>query len=267
MALFCFWTRRACSRFAVLGQPIPSGTSLEKHMARCPACRAYWNDLSLLTSDLDRFVTVPRPAPWLAEPVWERVRPSPRSYPWERVSWAAAAACGLVCGWAVWRAALHSPASSPAPLVARGTPKMPDEPPMEALPAAPGTLRLPSAGQMAHDSSIRRTPDQPFITWRGRPHRNTMVRARLHPTAPPIVSATEPVSWQASGQAFEAQGDPGLANVAYQAAYLNQPSEETAFDMGRSAEESGDMEQALSVYANLLDAADVKSRIEKGPNP
>jgi hypothetical protein len=73
--------------------------------------------------------------------------------------------------------------------------------------------------------------------------------------------------WQASGLILEAQGDPGLANVAYQAAYQDHPSEETAFDMGRSAEECGDTEQALDVYAGLLESADAKSRVEKGWNP
>ena len=66
---------------------------------------------------------------------------------------------------------------------------------------------------------------------------------------------------------FESRGDAGLANAAYQAAYEDHPTDQSAFDMGRSAEESGDMDQALNAYAALLDAADVRSRSEKGWNP
>jgi len=73
--------------------------------------------------------------------------------------------------------------------------------------------------------------------------------------------------WQTRGEQLEALGDPRLANVAYQAQYQEHPTEEAAFDVGRSAEESGDMEQAMNVYAGLLDAAEARGRTEKAWNP
>jgi hypothetical protein len=75
------------------------------------------------------------------------------------------------------------------------------------------------------------------------------------------------LDWHASGRQLEALGDPRLANAAYQAAYEEHPTEQAAFDVGRSAEESGDMEQAMNVYAGLLAASDAKPRTEKGWNP
>src|SRR2546423_1170248 len=113
MALFCVWTRRACSRYAVLGQPLPPGSKLETHIAKCSGCREYWHDLRMLTTDLDRLVTVPHPSPQFAEPIWERVKPTQRSFQWGRVSLAAVAACGLACGLAWWRFASMVPQLPP----------------------------------------------------------------------------------------------------------------------------------------------------------
>ena len=134
----------------------------------------------------------------------------------------------------------------------------------EVLPDRPSDLdRLP----------IRRSQHGKMVTWRSIPHTH---RPRRH--APGFVSREEPLSpelaraaaagqWQASGLVYESQGDPATANVAYQAAYEERPTEDSAFDVGRSAEESGDMDQAMNAYASLLEAADMKSRSEKGLRP
>jgi hypothetical protein len=273
MALFCFWSRRACSHYAVLGLPIPPGSSLEAHMTRCSKCREYWSGLSLLTSDLDRLLTVPHPSPWLAEPVWERVRPAGRSYHWGRASLATVAVCGVACGWVAWRLSSQLTRPAAVPVVINPTPKMPDEEPPITTPVKPEPMRIPGYGDFGSDWTIRRSPgpSQTILTMTHHRHHpgNRLARAPRQAGAPqPVMDAAAlAVRWQASGLMFEAQGDPGLANVAYQAAYRDQPSEETAYDMGRSAEESGDMEQALDVYAGLLESADAKSRTEKGWNP
>src|SRR6266567_3658843 len=109
MALYCVWFRRACSRYVVTGQPLPPGSRLEAHIAQCSGCREYWDDLRMLTSDLDRLITVPHPSTAFAEPIWERVKPTARTFQWGRLSLAATAAFGLACGLAWWRFASMTP--------------------------------------------------------------------------------------------------------------------------------------------------------------
>ena len=237
-------------------------------MSGCAECRAYWNGLHLLTSDLDRFISVPHPSPRLAEPVWERAMPASRGIRWGVLSMAAVAACGLICGWTVWRLTWRPPPGTGSE-IARNHIKTPDEDPLLAPPEGTGPStpafspgpgptirRLPHPSQLAN---LRHGPRHPGRRgWRTGP--------RYAGTLPAMDEAAVAGSFRASGRLFETQGDPGLANVAYQAAYRAQPTEEAAYDMGRSAEESGDMDQALNAYANLLDAADVRSRAEKGLN-
>ena len=297
MALFCVWTRRACSHYVVLGQPIPTGSRLEAHMARCPECREYWNDLRLLTSDLGRLVHVPHPSPQFAAPIRERVKPTLRTFPWGRLSLAATAACGLACGLAWWRAALwesHSPsdatiaknfsrtgrganggpgANASHPLSGQSIAKEHTKLPAYALLALPGVVQVglpegPAALTVKDPAPRLRQP----VKWspvRTVSRFDQIARRSRHGAAvPPSLRGSEATDGlRASGLMYESQGDPGLANVAYQAAYQQHPSEETAFDVGRSAEESGDMEQAMNVYAGLLESADAKARAQKGWNP
>jgi hypothetical protein len=272
MALFCFWSRRACSHYVAMSLPIPPGSSLEAHMAHCAECREYWRELSTLTSELDRFLTVPHPSPWLAEPVWERVRPPGRSFRWERASLAAVAACGLVCGLAAWRLSLQLTRPAATTVAVNPTAKMPDEEPTSPTPVKPGPMLLPATDNSGPGLTIRRIPRQFQLVWA--PHHKHRPGTRYVQAPQPdgslqsvVDGAGAAARWQASGLVFEAQGDPGLANVAYQAAYQDHPTDETAFDVGRSAEESGDVEQALDVYAGLLESADAKSLSEKGWNP
>jgi len=117
-----------------------------------------------------------------------------------------------------------------------------------------------------------RSPLRHLVKWSSRRNRNRSEYA-VHrwrhgsPATIPLRESELPVNMRASGLIYESEGDPGLANVAYQAAYQQHPSEEIAFDMGRTAEESGDMEQAMNVYAGLLESADAKARDQKGWTP
>lgn len=273
MALFCFWSRRACSHYVVLGESIPDGSRLAAHIARCSACRVYWSDLQSLNSDLDRFIAVPQPSLQFAEPIWEHVKPSNTRVAWSRVSLAAAVAVGLVCGWAFWRTGSTRPSGRSAETVARTLPKFNIEPAVVAPPTSTAPSQEASAPSLHRADIVRLSPRHSRIVWMPAPrsHHYSQSVPRRHPRFDtlPLPQGTGDLSgeWRESGLMFESQGDPGLANVAYQAAYQERPSEQTAFDMGRSAEESGDVEQALDVYASLLDTADAKSRSEKGWTP
>ncbi len=270
MALFCFWSRRASSRYAVLGQPLPSGTRLEEHIARCPECREYWNDLRMLTYDLNRLVQAPHPSPQYAEPIWERVKPTSRVPQWGRLSLAATAACGLACGLVWWRfahperhpfyepgiaAITKPPAEDPVPPLAPA-----NAGPKRTQGAVPTLARLP-ASTVRH--RLRWSPVRSAERLARGGHRSR----HGGPVTIPLHGDESPESIRAAGLRYESEGDPGLANVAYQAAYQQHPTEETAFDMGRSAEESGDMEQAMNVYAGLLESADTRARAEKDWTP
>ena len=272
MALFCFWTRRACSQYVVLGRPLPPGSRLEAHIRECSDCREYWNDLRMLTTDLDRLVNVPHPSPQVAEPIWERVKPMVRTYPSGRLTLAAAGALGLACGLAWWRFAPLHPAPPTAQEIAsiQGK-KAPDDP--VRPPVVPGTERMTT-----QDGATKSVVKQPAprlrhpLRWgRVRDRSRSEIQARRSHRRPsfanPLRDDYSPERLRASGLMYEARGDPGLANVAYQAAYEQRPSGETAFDVGRTAEESGDMEQAMNVYAGLLESADARGRDQKGWTP
>ncbi len=271
MALFCFLTRRACSRYAVLGEPLLQGSKLEAHVAGCRECREYWDDLRLLTTDLDRLVHVPRPSPQFAEPIWERVKPTVRTVQWGRMSLAGAVACGLACGLIWWRLSASSSHKPSVEVAAsdfiKSAPE--EEPVLAPAPAAP-VVKRPHIG--AAVAAKAATPRRYRLRWEpvhGGSRNSRMARRTRHgaPDLSALAGIDGPDRMRASGLMHEAQGDPGLANVAYQAAYQQQPSEETAFDVGRTAEESGDMEQAMNIYARLLESADSRSRSQKGWNP
>jgi hypothetical protein len=270
MALFCFWFRRACSHYAALGESVPPNSSLDAHIHVCAECRAYCQEISRLTADLDRLIAAPRPSAQYLEPIWERVRPTPRPPQWSRLSLAGAAACGLACGWLAWQVAgRHVTPKSPEVAVS-GVDKAPDEEPRKATalelpdPKYPTTLAQRDADAVPARHSL--VFERPSL--RGRRFR-TRLAARRRSDVPPTAAlpAAGAGKWRAQGLMFESSGDPGLANVAYQSAYEHDPTEDAAFDVGRSAEESGDMEQALDVYAKLLESADAKSRNQKGWTP
>src|SRR4051794_32924025 len=109
MNLTCYWSRRACSRYAVLNESIPIGSKLLTHIEKCDECREYWRSLSLLTTDLELMVGVPSPSRQYLEPIWERVKPTRRAPEWGRWTLAGAAACGLLCGWLTWRMSATPP--------------------------------------------------------------------------------------------------------------------------------------------------------------
>lgn len=272
MALFCFWTRRACSRYAVLGQPLPPGSKLETHIANCSDCREYWDDMRMLTSDLDRMITVPHPSAGFAEPIWERVKPTKRAFQWGTVSLAAAAACGLVCGLVWWRFASHQPEMTPYHEVVKNPPKPHVDDPIAPI-VAPEIGPLPihenAANRMAQAPAHHYRHPLKWANVRGASQTGRLAsrtQRRLSELAN-LRRSDSAAQLRASGLMYEAQGDPGLANVAYQAAYQQHPSEDTAFDMGRSAEESGDMEQAMNVYAGLLESAGARTQAQKGWTP
>jgi len=105
MSLVCYLTRRACSQFIAQELPLPKGSRIESHVANCAGCREYVRELSSLTMDLDRHLSIPVPEMRFIEPIWERVKPSPRPARWSGLSLAGAAVCGL---------ASHYPAESVA---------------------------------------------------------------------------------------------------------------------------------------------------------
>jgi hypothetical protein len=278
MGLLCFWSRRACSRYAALGLPIPSGSRLEAHMARCTRCRAYGEDLTHVASDLSLFLVTPRPSLNFAENMWNR--PLPASRPVGRgirLSLAAAMACSMAAGWVLWKIVPERALSRDHShaLYAAKQPdeiKMPDEgpaaPDFPLLMGPQPTIRLQetSASPMPRHA-LRHSP------WAGmrirRRHYKSFqfVQAKPGSDTPAVINVSYTAQeLHTAGELLESRGDPGLANAAYQAAYQQRPTEQAAFDMGRSAEESGDMEQALDVYATLLDSADARTRLEKGTN-
>lgn len=295
MALFCFWTRRACSQNAVLGRPLPPGSRVEAHVKRCSDCHEYWNDMRALTADLGRLVHVPHPSHQVAEPIWERVKPSVRAYPSGRLTLVGAGALGMACGLVWWRFAPLHPATSTAKEIAIiREHKAPDGPARPAPPSGPEIVRdqaqktpddsvrsstIPGAERLSAQNGVTMSVVKAHAPRLRNPLRWTHVRganrselqarqSRRRPSmANPLRVAYAPERLRASGLMYEAQGDPGLANVAYQAAYEQRPSEETAYDVGRTAEESGDMEQAMNVYAGLLESADSRGRAKKGWTP
>lgn len=273
MSPFCFWSRRACSHYAVLGEPIPPGSRLQAHMERCPGCRDYWSGLNLLATDLETLISVPRPTYAFAEPIWDRVRPIQRSRRWEALTLVGVTASGLICGWLVWRTTAFRSNTDQSPdfrTIGRmkpGLTALAEGPKQED----PEVVRLPvtEAGSLP----IKRSTGTRAITWASlredsHPRRRVPSR-RILPEllAPKLQTPESPADLQAAGMMFEAQGDPSLAKVAYESAYEANPSDQTAFDIGRTAEESGDMDQAMEIYAGLLAAADTNSRNEKGWKP
>ena len=271
MALFCFLTRRACSRHVVLGEPVPQGSRVEAHLAACSECRRYWNDLRLLTRDLDRLVSVPLPSARYAEPIWDKVKPPVRARSWGRVTLASAAACGLLCG-LIWQ---RFAATATAPLPGKQMSVLPGKPIAagpEHLPVSPNpemsrTFEVSGSAPAGH--TVRTSPTvlrhRRRVRWlamqTGEHSGRRSGRLQRGLRLPPDLRGVDTTDrLRASGLIYESQGDPGLANIAYQAAYERHPSAETAFDVGRSAEESGDLEQAMDVYAGLLESADAKTR-------
>jgi hypothetical protein len=140
---------------------------------------------------------------------------------------------------------------------------------MAAAPAASvheikrGTGLAPAAIRTPHEHTAKWTRN----TIHFRPERLLTRGTRHSRPAPAIDISDSPEALRASGLRFESQGDPGLANVAYQAEYQQHPSDEAAFDVGRSAEESGDMEQAMNAYAGLLESAAARTQSPKGWTP
>ncbi len=274
MSPICFWSRRACSRYAALGQPVPAGSRLDAHMMGCPACREYWRSLSLLTSDLNLLVTTPRPSPRYSELEWNRLAPAPPQRGWNHLSLVGVAACGLACGWIVWNAVSGLTGQTNVPNVAANGRKVPDEIPIPEHRVRPSSTDSRVAGVVGPTQARDNSPRRRHVNWTSvsfvhrRPiHRYILWQRPRHKAAPEMRVDDPVLTWEESGRMLEAQGDPGLANVAYQAAYQEQPSDQSAFDVGRTAEESGDMGQAMDVYAGLLAAADGRSGIEKGWNP
>ena len=269
MALICFWSRRACSQHIVQDSPVPPASRIGRHLAQCAECREYLSSLRLISSDLSTLIAVPHPTATFAEPVWERVKPAPKPAPSGKLALATAAACGLACGWIAWRLttqppALEAPQISIRYMVKPITPNVLEssvEPgpaprqgkPVAALPVPMNRGRGLRWSHVRGDGRYRRLAVR--RPWRG----------NIRPPAPQ--PRMLPPDLKASGLYLESQGDPGLANAAYQAEYERHPSEESAFDMGRSAEESGDMEQAMNVYAGLLESAATRSRPQKGSTP
>jgi len=267
MSLVCYLTRRACSQFIAQELPLPKGSRIESHVANCAGCREYVRELSSLTMDLDRHLSIPVPEMRFIEPIWERVKPSPRPARWSGLSLAGAAVCGLACGWFAWRLATLPRTQPSENRIAGVTGSLPDPdrpkgPQFSPVPDLPPTrdptkmVELSPTPVRHFWPRARRTHDPVYTALRS--------RAAKHQLQEDVASSNR---WRDSGRLLEAQGDPGLANVAYQAEYQEHPSDESAFDVGRSAEESGDMEQAMNVYAGLLEAADAKSRPQKGWNP
>jgi hypothetical protein len=266
MNLTCFWSRRACSRYAVLDEPIPPGSKLLTHIEKCDECREYWRSLSLLTTDLDLMVGVPSPSRQYLEPIWERVKPTKRAPDWGRLTLVGAAACGLFCGWLTWRMAA-APKNEPDNIRIADLKPMPDDGPLlPTVPVEPRSDKVIAQGPNAATNAGYKMSE---LKWTGTLPRHRRHGPRRHGAPLPQEFAAAPTAaeWRTRGEQLEAMGNPRLANVAYQAAYQEHPTEEAAFDVGRSAEESGDMEQAMNAYAGLLAAADARTRNEKGWTP
>jgi len=268
MALSCIWFRRVCSRHAVLCEPIPRGSRLERHLAGCAGCSAYWTELRVLASDLDRLVSVPLPAATCAEPIWDRVRPPARPHRRGGAVLATACACGLACGLAWWAIRSYErPEPTKVKLVKSGP-----SPFDEKMAAAPTPVPHEGIRENRAAPETIRVPREHHVKWARntihfRPERLVTRESRRSRPAPALDISDSPEALRASGQTFESQGDSGLANVAYQAEYQQHPSDEAAFDVGRSAEESGDMEHAMNAYAGLLDSAAARTQPEKGWKP
>lgn len=262
MSIFCSFRRRAYSRYAALGTPPPPGSSLEAHLADCDGCRAYWDEMDALTSDLGLLLCdTPRPARSAEHaPVRLETRPCRRAG-WSAVSLGLAMAASAMLGWVCWpKLQSVTPNDSAVQHV-----KMPDEPPLEERPASasignPGLQALPAFQRLTPASSFRREAAlvRPILSRRRclRPEATREPLAVAPPTASAITDSDAAQQFKQCGLVFESQGDPGLANAAYQAAYAADPTPNGAFDVGRTAEETGDMEQALVIYAGLLESDD-----------
>lgn len=267
MNLTCFWYRRACSRYAVLNEPIPPGSRLLTHIEKCDECREYWRSLSLLTTDLELMVGVPSPSRQYLEPIWERVKPTKRAPDWGRFTLAGVAASGLLCGWLTWKM-VAVPSVSPSSGTVVKSNAAADEVPAPQL-KVPGLPNIEPHSAYANNAATNAGHKMSDVRWTSLVPRTRRHGQRRHAPSFPqeLAGAPSAAEWRTRGAQLEALGDPRLANVAYQAEYQEHPTEEAAFNVGRSAEESGDIEQAMNVYAGLLDAADTKTRTEKGWTP
>jgi hypothetical protein len=83
MKTLCDLRYRALARRAVLGEALPAGSSLARHVAGCARCRAAWQELRSLQAELPSLLERSTADAAFSERVWERIAaaPSPRRTP------------------------------------------------------------------------------------------------------------------------------------------------------------------------------------------
>jgi hypothetical protein len=272
MSLLCWWHRRGLSYFAALESDIENEPALREHLSQCESCRLYWQELRSLTSGLSQ-LTAPKASAMFVTELHGRLAPAPvRSANWQMALAPALAVSGLLLGWTAW----HTLSPAPQTVQIQFPPK-----PMQQAEVTPPTndiaqrtpqslliMRSNTAYSLRKNYAPRRSYVDARPTGSGRIH-FTKTNAQDHAVAAePILTASEDARrWKECGMLLEAGGESRLAEAAYRAAYIQHPTMQTAYDMGRSAEETGDTDDALDIYADLLASTDARIISEKGNNP
>lgn len=262
MGVWCSLQRRDLARHAVSRRPVAPASSLGRHLERCAACRSAWQEVSRLVESLPQGRSLPAPSESLLPAVLagvaaRSVRPAAGEsrrrllnplVPGALVGLALAAFVALLPD-----AGIRVPVRD-GTFVARSN-----------APEADGTTD--ATPEMTRAPSVRARPLERTAVRMRDPHRGRLGRPgrRLvrHPLArrpetgrhapQPFKAAPTPRDqWIATGLWYESCGDDCVAAAAYAEAYAAGPDQLLAFAAGRTAERTGEVAQAVRLYAELL---------------
>lgn len=264
MNLFCWQHRRELSRAAALQNDIEDDPVLKQHLCRCEACREYWSDLCSLTGAL-MHASTPKASPMFIGNLHSRlVPPTSRSIDWKQAFVPALAVGVLVLGLTAWR--VLSPRAQPNSIVFSDPPKS-NDPPVQAYQPVFHEKRV-TIVPLIRPNLRRRALVKDESTGRSRLHfARANTRNEELPDPPAISRSEDARRWRECGLLLEAGGEARLAQTAYRASYMRRPTMQTAYDLGRSAEVTGDPDQALDIYADVLSSTDARPDSQKGNNP
>jgi len=270
MRLICLLRRREIARAVVLGEMPPTGSPLAVHIARCAACRVYHEELLELTGELPRTLHAPMPTGVFDAAILRRVSPTHSV----RIAWRRplllATTLGILLLLVLLRGRSHGMRSGYPPVTQsteqaslRDASSPLRETSSEEKPFPESWLPMPSTTLIP--ASLR---DRTYVTHRIR-HRKRRLALHRHSTTPNPVPPAGDVErlcgsradWIVRGNDLEAEGEHAQATLAYAHAYADQPERDTGFAAGCSAEQAGDLDDALGYYADVLSLPEETSSV------
>jgi tetratricopeptide (TPR) repeat protein len=243
MRLVCWWKARQLAREVLLGA-IPMG-----HAASCPSCLRERARLAALVGALPHELAVPPPSSSFEDRVWSRLATSveAKRRRLRPLALCAVAVVGACAAWVVFR-----PTAAPPPEQVVRNHAAPDS----AAVSIPSVIKTPDP-QVAKAESNRSAKQV-------RTHHRVATRfAKANPkkqVATPQQVAAKKAGWTDWAAYYEQIGYYGEASDAYAQAYKERQDPSLAYAAGCTAENAGDIPQALTYYAELLDTTSTKDR-------